>query len=441
MWYFVKCIYFGLSAYQIRCGYPTRVLGNFLTKSYNYVNLFLFQGWVMLGKGHVTQMAKQSQGSGHRSRLMVVSAAEMDGITWKCPIFPSLSTQKCMYHFPFLLKSLKTGHQKPQPAVLELWNVSTVCSFRLVPFLTELRAVMDWVWTDTSLSLSSWICVEDIYAHIFILKCWRESEKVPESPRSRAEHWKAPRYRTNLRFLLSPSDAEVSTTTGTEEEEGGEVRDGRDDRGAAHLYRLVPAALHVPRQVRRGSRQPTAGRFLRDHPGWFPGAAAFFSTRESMTLSSNGVSGSARFVRNCEGFSVTQGLLFPQPIFKMSAQQNQLLNVSESEFQIFLQKYSLDDVSTTSKYVIGRETFASTAVNLSDSAAVRRPCSGWRVTPRRTCASRSWKATPTLCGPSVRPARKTWLQCWILRMSCSSPCPGLCKGTKCQHISSLVLFG
>lgn len=44
MWYFVKCIYFGLSAYQIRCGYPTRVLGNFLTKSYNYVNLFLFQG-------------------------------------------------------------------------------------------------------------------------------------------------------------------------------------------------------------------------------------------------------------------------------------------------------------------------------------------------------------------------------------------------------------
>lgn len=99
MWYFVKCGYFGLSAYQIRCGYPTRVLGNFLTKSYNYVNLFLFQG------------------------------------------------------------------------------------FRMVPFLTELRAVMDWVWTDTSLSLSSWICVEDIYAHIFILKCWRESEKRYPQPR------------------------------------------------------------------------------------------------------------------------------------------------------------------------------------------------------------------------------------------------------------------
>ncbi|XP_049437555.1 piezo-type mechanosensitive ion channel component 2 [Epinephelus fuscoguttatus] len=98
LWYFVKCIYFGLSAYQIKCGYPNRILGNFLTKNYNYVNLFLFQG------------------------------------------------------------------------------------FRLVPFLTELRAVMDWVWTDTTLSLSSWICVEDIYANIFILKCWRESEKKYPHP-------------------------------------------------------------------------------------------------------------------------------------------------------------------------------------------------------------------------------------------------------------------
>ncbi|KTG39397.1 hypothetical protein cypCar_00017072 [Cyprinus carpio] len=93
LWYFFKCIYFTLSAYQIRCGYPTRILGNFLTKKFNHLNLFLFQG------------------------------------------------------------------------------------FRLVPFLVELRAVMDWVWTDTTLSLSDWMCVEDIYANIFIIKCSRETEK------------------------------------------------------------------------------------------------------------------------------------------------------------------------------------------------------------------------------------------------------------------------
>ncbi|KAM4591055.1 piezo-type mechanosensitive ion channel component 1 isoform 2-T2 [Odontesthes bonariensis] len=99
LWYFVKCIYFGLSAYQIRCGYPTRILGNFLTKKYNHLNLFLFQG------------------------------------------------------------------------------------FRLVPFLVELRAVMDWVWTDTTLSLSNWMCVEDIYANIFIIKCSRENEKKYPQPK------------------------------------------------------------------------------------------------------------------------------------------------------------------------------------------------------------------------------------------------------------------
>lgn len=47
-----------------------------------------------------------------------------------------------------------------------------------MPFLVELRAVMDWVWTDTTLSLSDWMCVEDIYANIFIIKCNREMEKV-----------------------------------------------------------------------------------------------------------------------------------------------------------------------------------------------------------------------------------------------------------------------
>ncbi|KAM6458388.1 piezo-type mechanosensitive ion channel component 2-like [Liasis olivaceus] len=99
VWYLVKCIYLGLSAYQIKCGYPKRITGIFLTKSYNYINLYLFQG------------------------------------------------------------------------------------FRVVPFLTELKAAMDWVWTDTTLSLSSWICLEDIYANIFILKCQRECEKkYPQPP-------------------------------------------------------------------------------------------------------------------------------------------------------------------------------------------------------------------------------------------------------------------
>jgi hypothetical protein len=40
----------------------------------------------------------------------------------------------------------------------------------LVPFLYELRAVMDWMWTYTSLSLFDWLKMEDIFAQIFQLK-------------------------------------------------------------------------------------------------------------------------------------------------------------------------------------------------------------------------------------------------------------------------------
>lgn len=43
VWYMVKCFYLLLSAYQIRSGYPTRILGNVLCKNYNYINMILFK--------------------------------------------------------------------------------------------------------------------------------------------------------------------------------------------------------------------------------------------------------------------------------------------------------------------------------------------------------------------------------------------------------------
>ncbi|KAK9510545.1 hypothetical protein O3M35_005299 [Rhynocoris fuscipes] len=99
MWYMVKCFYLLLSAYQIRCGYPSRIFGNFLCKSYNYINMFLFK------------------------------------------------------------------------------------VFMAVPFVFELRALMDWIWTDTSMTLSDWLKMEDIFAHVFQLKCQRRAEKDYPQPR------------------------------------------------------------------------------------------------------------------------------------------------------------------------------------------------------------------------------------------------------------------
>lgn len=46
MWYMMKCVYLLLSAQQIRCGYPRRIIGNFLCKSYRFLNMLLFRWFV-----------------------------------------------------------------------------------------------------------------------------------------------------------------------------------------------------------------------------------------------------------------------------------------------------------------------------------------------------------------------------------------------------------
>lgn len=43
-------------------------------------------------------------------------------------------------------------------------------SFMNVPFLYELRTLMDWIWTNTSMNLGDWIKMEDIFVRIFLLK-------------------------------------------------------------------------------------------------------------------------------------------------------------------------------------------------------------------------------------------------------------------------------
>ena len=48
IWYMVKCFYLLLAAYQLRQGYPTRILGNFLCKKYSIVNYILFKGSVYI---------------------------------------------------------------------------------------------------------------------------------------------------------------------------------------------------------------------------------------------------------------------------------------------------------------------------------------------------------------------------------------------------------
>ncbi|KAH7638906.1 piezo-type mechanosensitive ion channel component [Dermatophagoides farinae] len=48
LWYIFKCIYLLLSAFQIRSGYPTRILGNTFCKKYNFVNWYLFKVYMLI---------------------------------------------------------------------------------------------------------------------------------------------------------------------------------------------------------------------------------------------------------------------------------------------------------------------------------------------------------------------------------------------------------
>lgn len=192
---------------------------------------------------------------------------------------------------------------------------------------------------------------------------------------------------TNKHFCLcSRLSAAISPASWTEEEEGGEVWDGRHDCSAADLYRLVPTALHVPCEVCSRGCQPTSGRFLRNHPGWISGvaAASFVKYELKQVYKSSPLTNSQWFM--CVGLFVADSVqankmylivfskkvknkqkktqapylhiissdcfFFSQPIFRMSAQQNQLQNVTEMEFQTFKQKYNHDDVSTRTKCAI-----------------------------------------------------------------------------------------
>lgn len=99
MYYMIKCFYLLFSAYQIRCGYPGRILGNFLTKGFSLLNFAGFKVYIN------------------------------------------------------------------------------------IPFLLELRTLMDWIWTDTSMTLFDWLKMEDIFQNIYQLKCSRQLESDLPAPR------------------------------------------------------------------------------------------------------------------------------------------------------------------------------------------------------------------------------------------------------------------
>ncbi|XP_037894241.1 piezo-type mechanosensitive ion channel component isoform X3 [Glossina fuscipes] len=100
IFYLFKCFYLLASAYQIKCGYPNRILGNFLTKSFTVLNMVVFKIYL------------------------------------------------------------------------------------LMPFLFELRTILDWLCIETTMTLFEWLKMEDMFALVYSYKCVRQMEADFPAPRA-----------------------------------------------------------------------------------------------------------------------------------------------------------------------------------------------------------------------------------------------------------------
>ena len=103
VFYFFRWAYWLLSAYQIKCSFPVRVLGNCFSKKYNKICKF------------------------------------------------------------------------------------SMMAFTKIPFLFELRVIMDWIFTPTTLKFSRWLQVEDAFVTTFIIKCTRCGEKLDRRTRGQLQ--------------------------------------------------------------------------------------------------------------------------------------------------------------------------------------------------------------------------------------------------------------
>ena len=62
---------------------------------------------------------------------------------------------------------------------LFLTLLSFLCPvYRAIPLLSELREGMDWMFTDTTLSILHWLRVQEIYAQVYLVKVRRKREEV-----------------------------------------------------------------------------------------------------------------------------------------------------------------------------------------------------------------------------------------------------------------------
>ena len=100
-------------------------------------------------------------------------------------IYLYLSSLQIMYGYPdFVQGQFLTDSN--EPGIIR-WLIYT--AYRAIPFVYELRTLLDWTVTRTSLTFFEWLKLEDIYANLFLVKCRVSQDKVWERNVGDAQAW------------------------------------------------------------------------------------------------------------------------------------------------------------------------------------------------------------------------------------------------------------
>eukprot|EP00118_Oscarella_pearsei_P024120 m.299204 g.299204 ORF g.299204 m.299204 type:complete len:2308 (+) comp40787_c0_seq2:130-7053(+) len=90
---------------------------------------------------------------------------------FKC-VYMALSAAQVAAGFP----SQRSGHWLMNVKTYPSLNGWAMQGLLLIPFLTELRELMDWCFTKTTLEMTLWFKVQDIWHEAYITKCRRKRE-------------------------------------------------------------------------------------------------------------------------------------------------------------------------------------------------------------------------------------------------------------------------
>jgi len=96
---------------------------------------------------------------------------------------PSATCSPSTSTWPASSSTMREPHQIGSTRLLAPNRVPPPRSFVEFPLLLELRTLIDWIWTDTCMSLLDYFNMENVYSIVYKLKAWRRYERRFPTPK------------------------------------------------------------------------------------------------------------------------------------------------------------------------------------------------------------------------------------------------------------------